>query len=487
MRLQRAGAASSPATAEVRANPRARSAVLRVAERTDVPLAEACRHDARSTMLLLCSRCCWPAACTWCDVSLRRRAACSPSSTGAQAEAAQLDADFERLEAERQAQATPLRVEKVAREKLRMRTATPAVTQYVTTTPRAARGTAGGRAMSRRAMSRAQATRRAPPACAASTTRPARCWPRRRRRGARSFVVALVGAGLLRAARAARSTCRCIGTDFYQKQGENRYARTLELPASRGRILDRNGLMLATSVPVPSVWAIPKDFEADRAAAPGAGQAAGHDAGRAGRAARRQRATSSGCAARSTSRRGSEVHGARPQGRAPGARVQAQVPRGRGGGARGRLHQHRGPRARKASSSRFQKRPARAATARAASSRTGSAAWSRTSATASTPVDGRDIALSIDSKVQFFAYQRVRDAVAEHRRQGRQRGGARRADRRGAGAGQLPELHPGDRRNLTGAQLRNRALTDTFEPGSTMKPFIAALGARDRPRHARRR
>ena len=33
---------------------------------------------------------------------------------------------------------------------------------------------------------------------------------------------------------------------------------------------------------------------------------------------------------------------------------------------------------------------------------------------------------------------------------------------------------PGDRRNLSGAQLRNRALTDTFEPGSTVKPFIAA-------------
>jgi cell division protein FtsI (penicillin-binding protein 3) len=37
-----------------------------------------------------------------------------------------------------------------------------------------------------------------------------------------------------------------------------------------------------------------------------------------------------------------------------------------------------------------------------------------------------------------------------------------------------PSFTPADRRNLSGAQLRNRALTDTFEPGSTMKPFIAA-------------
>ncbi|HYN60614.1 MAG TPA: cell division protein FtsL [Rubrivivax sp.] len=46
-------------------------------------------------------------------------------------EQAQLDTEFKRLDAERQAQATHLRVEKVAREKLRMRTATPAVTYYV--------------------------------------------------------------------------------------------------------------------------------------------------------------------------------------------------------------------------------------------------------------------------------------------------------------------------------------------------------------------
>jgi cell division protein FtsI (penicillin-binding protein 3) len=38
----------------------------------------------------------------------------------------------------------------------------------------------------------------------------------------------------------------------------------------------------------------------------------------------------------------------------------------------------------------------------------------------------------------------------------------------------VPSYVPTKRRNLTGAQLRNRALTDTFEPGSTMKPFVVA-------------
>ena len=49
----------------------------------------------------------------------------------AQGEERQLDSDLERLKAERQAQATPLRVEKAARDKLAMRSATPVVTQYV--------------------------------------------------------------------------------------------------------------------------------------------------------------------------------------------------------------------------------------------------------------------------------------------------------------------------------------------------------------------
>ena len=49
----------------------------------------------------------------------------------ARAEQRQLDTEFKRLDAEAQAQATHLRVEKMAREKLALRTARPAVTQYV--------------------------------------------------------------------------------------------------------------------------------------------------------------------------------------------------------------------------------------------------------------------------------------------------------------------------------------------------------------------
>ena len=56
-----------------------------------------------------------------------------------------------------------------------------------------------------------------------------------------------------------------IANDFYQRQGEVRFARTLPIPATRGRIIDRNGLILASSIPSPSIWAIPEDVPRDEA------------------------------------------------------------------------------------------------------------------------------------------------------------------------------------------------------------------------------
>ena len=53
-----------------------------------------------------------------------------------------------------------------------------------------------------------------------------------------------------------------IHNEFFQQQGANRYERRIELQANRGRILDRHGELLASSVPAPSLWAIPKDVQA---------------------------------------------------------------------------------------------------------------------------------------------------------------------------------------------------------------------------------
>jgi len=50
----------------------------------------------------------------------------------ARSEARRIEADNERLQVEKRAQATPSRVERLAREKLQMRAATPAITHYVT-------------------------------------------------------------------------------------------------------------------------------------------------------------------------------------------------------------------------------------------------------------------------------------------------------------------------------------------------------------------
>ena len=89
--------------------------------------------------------------------------------------------------------------------------------------------------------------------------------------------------------------------------------------------------------------------------------------------------------------------------------------------------------------------------------------------------NGRDIQLSVDAKVQFFAYQRIRDAVAQHRAKA---GSVVVLDVQSGEVLALanwPSYNPGDRQNLLGEQLRNRALTDVFEPGSTMKPFTIGL------------
>jgi cell division protein FtsI (penicillin-binding protein 3) len=91
------------------------------------------------------------------------------------------------------------------------------------------------------------------------------------------------------------------------------------------------------------------------------------------------------------------------------------------------------------------------------------------------PQDGKEIHLALDSKVQYLAYSHLKQAVAEHKAKA---GGAVVIDAKSGEVLALanwPTYNPNNRQHLSGAQLRNRAVTDTFEPGSTLKPFTAAL------------
>jgi cell division protein FtsI (penicillin-binding protein 3) len=284
------------------------------------------------------------------------------------------------------------------------------------------------------------------------------------------FFVAMVMLGfLVLIARAAY--VQIIGQPFFLKQGEIRYARTLELQASRGRIIDRNGLILAASVPAPSLWAIPKDFEAT----PAQRAKLARLLGLSGKELEARLADSPNFV---WLRRLADDHVAEEV-RSLGIKGVYQV----------REYKRQYPEGEAAAhvvgftnvedvgqegiELAFQRDLAgRHGTRRVIKDRLGRVVEDIGESVP--PVDGRDIELSIDSKVQFFAYQRIRDAVAEHRAVA---GSVVVLD---AQTGEVlalanyPSYTPADRRNLTGAQLRNRALTDTFEPGSTMKPFIAA-------------
>jgi cell division protein FtsI (penicillin-binding protein 3) len=91
------------------------------------------------------------------------------------------------------------------------------------------------------------------------------------------------------------------------------------------------------------------------------------------------------------------------------------------------------------------------------------------------PKDGADLQLSIDSKVQFLAFNELKAIVEKHRAK------AASAVILDVQTGEVlalanwPTYNPNSRSNLSGEQLRNRVLTDTFEPGSTIKPFAISL------------
>ena len=91
------------------------------------------------------------------------------------------------------------------------------------------------------------------------------------------------------------------------------------------------------------------------------------------------------------------------------------------------------------------------------------------------PRQGTDLKLAIDSKIQYLAFSQLKAAVEAHKAKA---GGIVVLDARTGevlALANLPTYNPNNRAHMLPAAMRNRVLTDTFEPGSTMKPFTAAL------------
>ncbi|WP_341890579.1 penicillin-binding protein 2 [Variovorax sp. YR752] len=285
------------------------------------------------------------------------------------------------------------------------------------------------------------------------------------------FIVALVAASFIVLLGRALYI-QVLGNDFFQKQGEIRFARQLDLPASRGRILDRNGQILAVSVPAPSIWVIPKDFEADRAQKRALARVLGMSAAELDDKLeknpnfvwlRRQAEEQVGKEVAALGLKG--VHQVREYKRKyPEGESAAHVV----GSTNADEHGQEG-----VEFAHESELSGTDGTRRVIKDRLGRVVEDIGDSVA--PVDGKDLRLTIDSKIQFYAYQRVRDAVAEHRASS---GSVVVLDTQTGGVlamANYPSFVPGVRGGTPARARRNLALVDTAEPGSTMKPFIAAL------------
>ena len=264
-----------------------------------------------------------------------------------------------------------------------------------------------------------------------------------------------------------------VSNQFLQKQGASRYERTLELPATRGKIFDRNGIVLASSLPVKAVWAIPEDVKesssqklrelAQLLDMPQADLLKKLDSDRTFVYLKRQvemdviaKIEKLGIDGLDTRKEYKRYY---PQGE-----VMAHIvgfTNVEDVGQEGiELAQQKNLVGQVGSRRVIKDRLGRIVE---------DVGLSRE------PHDGKDLTLSVDSKLQYIAYNSIKDAVEKfHARAGA-------AVVLDVHTGEVlaltnwPTYNPNDRSHLTGEQLRNRVITDTFEPGSTLKPFTVSL------------
>lgn len=268
-----------------------------------------------------------------------------------------------------------------------------------------------------------------------------------------------------------------LDNQFFQKQGNVRFARTLELPADRGRLYDRNGVVLASSIPMPSVWAAPQEYEADKAKLQRLAQLLEVPAGEAKELEARITSSEKNFV---WLRRGvSEEVGQAVQALAlPGVYVRKefrrQYPEGEAlvsvlgitnaddKGQEGLELAYNAQLTGKSGSRRVIK------------DRLGKLVEDVGEQVPAR--NGRDVTTSIDSKIQFQLYQKLRDAAEAHKAKTASAVVIDTSNGEILALANYPSTTPIQRPSKAQAGLmRNRVVADSFEPGSTIKPFSIAL------------
>ncbi|ALK95860.1 cell division protein [Massilia sp. WF1] len=266
-----------------------------------------------------------------------------------------------------------------------------------------------------------------------------------------------------------------VSTRFLQKQGASRYMRTEELAATRGKIFDRNGMVLASSLPVKSVSIFTEDYKASPASSdkvrelatllemPEAELLKKLNSDRSYVYLKRQvemdvvaKIEKLGIDGLDTRKEYKRYY---PQSEVMAHMVGFTNVEDIGQEAM-ELAQQKNLAGQPGSRRVIKDRLGRIVE---------DVGMQRE------PHDGKDLTLSVDSKLQYIAFNSIKNAVAKFNAK--------------AGAAVVLDVHtgevlalanwptydPNNRAHLTGEQLRNRVITDTFEPGSTLKPFTVAL------------
>lgn len=266
-----------------------------------------------------------------------------------------------------------------------------------------------------------------------------------------------------------------LSNDFLQKQGERRYEKTLVLPAMRGKVFDRTGkVVLASSVPVKAIWTVPEDAQnarpeqlaqvallLDMPVADIKARLANVDKNFV--YIKRQVAP--------------DVAEKIRQLKVPGIHLQDEVRR---------FYPEGDMTAHVLGFTNIEDRgiegieltfndalSGQPGSRRVIKDRLGRIVEDVQAAVP--PMHGKDLFLSLDVGLQFDLYSALKNAMQEHKATGA--AGVVIDVRTGEilALANLPAYNPNDRGSRSGNELRNRAIVDTFEPGSIMKPFTVGL------------